>query len=890
MALAVRSRLGPYEILAPLGAGGMGEVYRARDTRLKRDVALKILVGAATQDSERFQRFQTEAESTAALSHPNIVAVYDVGQENGISFIVSELVPGGTLTSLLNRGPLSAKKILDLAVPIAEALAAAHSHGLVHRDLKPDNILISAGGSPKIADFGLAKFFRPAHDPDGSQLTTLTDERTKEGTIVGTVGYMSPEQAKGEPVDFRSDQFSFGSILYEMATGRRAFKKSSAVQTLAAIVQEEPEPITTAAAGVPPPLRWVIERCLAKDPRGRYASTEDLARDLSKIREHLPEVSGLPEPGAFESRKRTRATRLIAAAFGLVLAGLLASVYLRKAPAPSSPIRSSLILPEKTYVCSSISLSPDGKRLAFIASRPLRPGVLWIRALDGTAAQPVAAPGPASFPFWSADSRFVGFFSDGKLRRVDAADGTVQTICDAETGFGGSWAPDGTIVFAPTATSRLYRVSAFGGSPVAVTKLNTSRRENAHRYPFFLPDGRHFLYMAASFGSAPSDDGNALRVASLDGKVDKVVVATVSNGAYASGHLLYVREEILLAQPFDLRRLEATGSPVPIAPKVQHEMSYGYYPFAASNGVLVFLPLLSRPSTLLWFDRAGRPGGVLGEPDFFVSPRLSPDGHRLAVQITDPARYTSNIWIYDASTGGRTKLAGGSMEHSNPVWSPDGERILFASDLKKSGVKTTLSVKSINGPGEEILLQGPDKNYPEDWSSDGRFVSFVSLPSEGRRNFQLWALSLSPEHKAVPLATDAPTQGASRFSPDGRWIAYASDESGGFEVYVRSFPGSEGKWQVSTAGGWDPRWRRDGKELYYLGPDNKVMAVPLRLDPTFQAGTPTALFSAPSTPTWPSAYDVSRDGQRFLVNSSSGDEDSPPLTLLTDWTAILRKG
>ena len=888
MTLASGIKLGPYEVLSSIGSGGMGEVYRARDTRLKRDVALKILVVPAAGDETRFQRFQTEAESTAALSHPNIVAVYDVGQENGTSFIVSELVPGGTLTALLSKGPLPTRKLLDLAVPLADALAAAHARGIVHRDLKPDNILMGAGGSPKIADFGLAKFFRPAYDPDGAVLSTLTEQHTKDGAIVGTVGYMSPEQAKGEPVDFRSDQFSFGSILYEMATGKRAFKKSSAVQTLAAIVQEDPEPIPRTAAMVPAPLRWIIERCLAKDPKSRYASTDDLARDLASVREHLSEVSVAGEAREPASRRRNRVVRLTAAAFGVILAGLLASVYLRRTPASSSPVRSSLILPEKTYVCSSIALSPDGRRLAFIASRPLRPGTLWIRALDGTAAQSVAAPGPASFPFWSPDSRFVAFFSDGKLRRVDAADGTVQTICDAETGFGGSWAPDGTIVFAPTATSRLYRVSALGGQPVAVTTLSTSRRENAHRYPSFLPDGRHFLYMAASFGPAPSNDGNALRVASLDGKLDKAMVATASNGSYASGHLLFVREEILLAQPFDLRRLETTGSPVPIAPKVQHEIAYGYYPFTASEGLLVFLPLVWRPSTLLWFDRSGRPGGTLGEPDFFVSPRLSPDGRRVVVQISDPARYTSDIWIYDVSTGARTRLVGGSLEHCNPVWSPEGDRILFASDHKKASANSALSVKPINGPGEEVLLEAPDKNYPEDWSPDGRFVSFVSLHSQGKRNFQLWALSLGAERKATPLATEAPTQGASRFSPDSRWIAYSSDESGNFDVYVRSFPGPGGKWQVSTAGGWDPRWRRDGKELYYLSLDNKVMAVPVSLDSTFQTGAPAALFSTPSTVAWPSAYDVSRDGQRFLINSPSGEEGSPPLTLVTNWTALLK--
>jgi serine/threonine protein kinase len=861
----------------------MGEVYRARDTRLKRDVALKILTGAATQDSGRFKRFQTEAESTAALSHPNIVAVYDVGQENETPYIVSELVSGGTLTSLLARGPLPVRRLLDLAIPVAEGLSAAHARGIVHRDLKPDNILLTADGSPKIADFGLAKYFRPSQDAESSQLMTLTDDRTKEGTIVGTVSYMSPEQAKGEPVDFRSDQFSFGLLLYEMATGTRAFRKATAVQTLAAIVQEEPEPISKLNPTLPAPLRWIIERCLSKEPRQRYASTEDLARDLASVKEHLSEVSGSGEPAAAAPRRRIRLPWLIAAA--ALLAAVLAANYFRRPPLPPRSIRASLILPEKTSL-GSLALSPDGGRLAFTAGTSLDRSFLWIRALDEGATKPVMVRGDPLFPFWSPDSRFVAFFSDGKLRRVDAGGGAIQTVCETQpVGAGGTWGADGTIVFAPGMASALYRVAATGGQPVEVTKLDASRHERSHRHPFFLPDGQHFLYTAMGFGSAP----DAIRVASLDRKLDKALVQTAdANCIYARGHLLYVRERTLLAQPFDLGRLEIAGPPVPIAPHVRGPNA-GSHLFSAAERLLVFAEAVSRPSTLLWLDRLGSINGSLGEPGLFGNPRLSLDGRKVAVDVDDPSRETADVWIYDVATGARTKFGAvfGSMDLTGPVWSPEGDRLLFASDRKVKG-HFNLFVRRIDGASEELLLESSDQNVPEDWSADGRFVSFLTVPGKGRRNIQIWILAMTGDRKAFPFATEANIQEESRFSPDGRWIAYKSDESGTYEIYVRAFPGPGGKWQVSTAGGSNPLWRRGGKELFYLSLDGKLMTVPIRPDGAFQAGRPAPLFAVQPIPRIASD-DVTPDGRRFLIKSPSGEQGSAPLTLLTDWTALLRK-
>ena len=622
-------------------------MYRGLDTRLSREVAIKVLPAELASDPERLKRFEKEARSASALNHPNIVTIYDIGSSEGTSYIAMERVDGVTLRALMLGGALPMKKLFQIAPQITEGLSKAHEAGIVHRDLKPENVMVTKDGLVKILDFGLAKLTSTmSGSGEGSQLPTMTG--TTPGVVVGTVGYMSPEQANGASVDFRSDQFAFGSMLYEMVTGKRAFQKKTAVDTLAAILNEEPESIAAVNPQAPVPLRWIVERCLAKEPRGRYASTEDLARELTTVRDHLSEVSGSGETAAMPTRRRTRRLWLSMAATAAAFAVILTATFLRRPPRPSSTISSSLILPEK-MILGNLALSPDGKLLAFTADTG---GVLWIRALDGTAAQPSTVGGDAALPFWSPDSRFVAFFSDGKLKQVDSAGGMIQTICDAEAGGGGSWGPDGTILFAPTSASALYRVSASGGQPVAVTKLDASRHETYHRYPFFLPDGRHFLYVARGTTTPPV----TIRLASLDGKVDKAVVPTSSNAAYAAGHLLYAPEGTLSARPFDLGRLETTGDTVPIAQALHMHFRH-HFQFGATQRLLVFARSpTSPPSTLLWIDRSGKPGRALGEPGYLGAPRLSPDGRKVAVDVQDPARNISDVWIYDAATGMRDQV------------------------------------------------------------------------------------------------------------------------------------------------------------------------------------------------------------------------------------------
>jgi Tol biopolymer transport system component len=627
-----------------------------------------------------------------------------------------------------------------------------------------------------------------------------------------------------------------------------------------------------------------VKTCLAKDPEERWQSARDVKNELSWISQAGSQAGA---PAVVVSRRKSR-ERFAWAGFALaaLAAALFAVGYIRRAPRAPKPILAALIPPEKMFI-SEFALSPDGSKLAFGAVKPGGQPALWVRSLSEPAARPVPGAEESSFPFWSPDGKFIAFFSQGALKRVDASGGPVLTICDAERGVGGTWNRGGTIVFAPTPTSPLFRVEASGGKPVPVTKLDASLHATAHRYPKFLPDGAHFLYMAANLSAPATDPANSVRIGSLDGKLDKAIVPLASNASYAEGFLFYGRDGALLAQRIDFSRWETKGDPKVIGEHVSGSNWFGWTPFSVAGQTLLYVPLLVVPSQLTWFDRSGRSLGSVGEPRPYNTARLSPDGRRVAAEIFDPARNNSEIWIFDAANGTGTKFVSGNWSDATPVWSPQGDRVAFGSNRKTKGSRPDLWIKSLDGSAEENFLESPDNRNPEDWSPDGRYLSFQAVPGTGKRTNQLWIAETGGSRKAFPFSADADTQGDSRFSPDGRWIAYDSDISGKSEVYVRPFPEGAGRWQISTAGGFLPHWRSDGKEIYYMTPDFKIMAVPVGTSQTFRAGAPSPLFA--THPGGGQPFDVSADGQRFLVIAAPSDQASPPFSFVLNWTGLLPK-
>jgi len=860
----------------------MGEVYRARDTRLGRDVALKIVLADSSRDQARVRRFEAEARATAALSHSNIVSVYDVGEgEGGTPYIVSELMPGGTLTDVLTRAPLPSKKLLDLAIGIAEGLAAAHSQGIVHRDLKPDNILMAADGTPKIADFGLAKHFRPASDPEGSRLTTLSDERTKEGTILGTVGYMSPEQARGQAVDFRSDQFSFGSILYEMATGKRAFARGSTPETLAAIIREEPEPFALAVPSAPVPLRWIIERCLAKDHRERYASTEDLARDLASVRAHISELSGGEGalPSAVRRRSRERLAWGMAAA--TLFLGLAAGFLVRGRGAASRPphglVRLNMMFsPDELLVLTgfpTLALSPDGTRLVY-AGRGPQGRQLYVRALDRFGATPIPGTEGGIGPFFSPDGRSVGFWADRKLKKVSLAGGQPQAICDVPVFRGASWGDDGTILFSPGGQAALFRVSDKGGEAKAATKPDPRKGELTHRWPRFLPGAKAAIFTI--HGMTGNYDSARVGVLLLETGETRTLLEGGTDARYVpTGHLVYLRSGSLYAVPFDLARLAVTGPPVPVLDGLSFAgapAGFALYDFSPA-GSLVYLPLdpKEREAELVWVDRKGIATTLNEVRRDYQGPRLSPDGRRLAVYTAPP---DSSIWILDLARGSWDRLASGGLNWG-PVWSSDGERIAFSSN-RGGPINIFWMPVDRNSPAEQ-LTQALTWPIPDAFSPDGRTLIVEESPQAA--SFDISVLSLAGARELRPLLRTPANETAARLSPDGGWLAYQSDESRRFEVYVMAYPGPGGRSQVSIDGGSDPVWSRDGRELFYLAGGN-LMAVGVETRPKFRAGLPKPLFKSTNL----DQYDVAPDGQRFVMVRTRGEEAGPrSLAVVLGW-------
>jgi len=881
MGLATGTKLGPYEIQSPLGAGGMGEVYRARDTRLERTVAIKILPTQFSSDPVRKQRFEREAKTISSLNHPHICTLHDVGSQDGVDYLVMECVEGETLAKRLEKGPLPIDQVLKLGAQIADALDKAHRSGIVHRDLKPGNIMLTPGGA-KLLDFGLAKPAVPLATAATLTAAMKQSPVTEQGTIIGTFQFMSPEQVEGKEVDGRSDVFSLGAVLYEMLTGLRAFEGKSQLSVASAILEKEPAPISSVKPMTPPALDHAIKKCLAKLPDERWQSASDLASELKWITESAGQAAGTVF-GKTQGKTWKRAAWLVAG----VLAGA-AIVGAVRWPSSKAPEETMYFPAPMSVPARDIAVAPNGHTIAVIAYlESARRSALWIYELGSRSARNLADTEGANFPFWSPDGRSIAFFADGKLKKVEVSGGPVQMVCDAPSGRGGTWNKDGVIVFTPDARSGLglYRVSASGGTVTPVSSLDKSRAELSHRWPMFLPDGRHYLYMATNFAGRKGVD--AIFVGALDSNEKRFVVEAAANAAYAApGYLVFYRDKALLAQRFDLKQFALTGEPITILDDIQYQPQVKRAVFGASEKGLLAAQSWSGValSQLLWLDRKGKELGVVGKPDVYGNVFLAPNGKSVAVSMMDIASQNTDIWAYDLQRGSSKRLTFDPAADSVPIWSPDAARLIFASNRLFSF--NNLYVKNSDGTQEEkSILQGDVDKFPSDWSRDGKYILYT-------QDTDLWSVTL-PELKSSLFLKAPSVLRNGQFSPDGKWVAYASNETGKWEIYVTSFPEPRGKWQVSAGGGEQPRWRGDGKELYYLSPDGKMMATPVTTGANFDASTPVALFQ--TTPRQPVpiydlfVYDVSRDGQRFLINTELKQASSAPMSIVLNWTAKLNK-
>jgi Tol biopolymer transport system component len=900
VAILPGKHLGPYEILSSIGAGGMGEVYQAHDTKLGRDVAIKVLPESFAHDPERLSRFQRGAKVLASLNHTNIASIYGLEDSSATHALVMELVEGPTLADRIAQGPIPIDDTLRIAKQICDALEYAHERGIVHRDLKPANVKVTNDDAVKVLDFGLAKAIEgDAASIDVSSSPTITRMATQAGVLLGTAAYMSPEQAKAKTVDRRADIWAFGCVLYEMLTGQMAFSGETVTDTLAAVIMKEPD-WSRLPAGTPIRVRVLLQRCLQKDPKQRL-------RDIGDARISLDEVlAGAPDQaigGAAQIAPIWR--RVLPWAVAGVLAAALAAlafVHFREKPIVAEAVRLEMPLPEKAImpVTDSFALSPDGRQFAFFAAGPDGVQRLWIRSLDSLEARPLPGSESSAFApfFWSPDSRYIVFDAGGKLKKIDISGGQAEPLCDLP-GFavGGSWNRDGVIIFGQS-PGVIMQSSANGGPASPLTSLDSSRGEFQHVLPSFLPDGRHFIYLR--FSDKPENSG--VYVGSLDARPEeqdskRLLLATAYGPAYVPssdpgfGQLLFVRDGTLMAQSFDARRLELVGDPIPMAEQLGSYRDFAFFS-ASANGVLAYRTGGGGGSQLTWFDREGKVLSTAGEQGLYGTPALSPDGRRAAVSRRDPPNGKLALWLVDFSRGASTRFTFGSSNATYPIWSPDGNRIIFRFD--PSGLYDLYQKPANGATDEELLLKSSENKVPASFSHDGRFLLYISIDPKTKDD--LWVLPLEGDKKPFPFLQTEFNEADGHFSPDGHWVAYRSDESGRYEIYVRRFsPDSTAaasdtaaKWQVSYGGGTDPRWSTDGKELYYITPDWKLMAVEVTTNPVFQAGTAKLLFQAPQQPSV-TVGDYTVDGKRFLFLAPEGQTAQAPFTVVLNWQAGLKK-
>ena len=879
MGLIAGEKLGPYEIVAPLGEGGMGEVYRAHDSRLERSVAIKV-ISLAASDAGRLHRFEQEARSIAALSHPNILAIFDVGTHDNTPYLVTELLEGETLRERLAKGALPVRKAVQIGSHIAHALAAAHERGVVHRDLKPENIFLTKDGHTKLLDFGLAKIEAAASGADPESVTRLT-AATQPGVVMGTVGYMSPEQVRGDVADHRSDIFSFGAVLYEMLGGKRAFACDSSVETMTAILKSEPPEISPEAK-IPPGLDRIVRHCLEKNPDDRFQSARDLTFALGAL-------SGSETTATLSAvRPRRRDRRLLWMTASIAVLALAAAAYFASRPTAAAT-RMEFSIPVSGEV-SNLALSPDGSMLAYVLpDEDSGEGVLFVQQVGSPIAVRLQGTEGAMYPFWSPDNAYVAFFSGTKLKKIPVSGGTPQVLASVLAPRGGSWGKKNVIIYSPDAGGPLWRVDADGTGANPLTGKLFEKSQTSHRWPVFLPDGDHFLFWTGDFNEGSNDRTTGIYLSSLAAKDKTLVTLARSNPGYSQGQVFYVDDKFALeAVAVDVASGKVAGRPRRVADQVGRNPSTYWGAFAvAENGTVVFhLGSGSPLSRLTWVDRQGAVLGTVGESGNLSNPTLSPDGSRITVDIADPRGKNIDVWTYDVQRGLSARFTFDPAEETTGVWSRDGKMIAYRSAVTGD----VLRLKNANGLERDrgLVPTLPDAFdlVPNSWTLDDAQILCTSDSVSGVSKLVLISVK---DKKVTELLPGIGSRRNGQISPDGKWVAYEADESGNWEVYISPFPATGGKLQVSRGGGREPRWRADGKEIFYLDPRGTVLATPVTVEGALSTGDPVSLFSARGRSYVSSTdfftYDASPDGKRFLVNRYQKPAQIPPLNIILNATS-----